>query len=156
MRHPSSQAPRRLAARSARLAGHAALVAVAALLLASAGACGDDDGSGTTPPPPPGDTGPEADGGPVDSGPDARDDAAALDSGPADAGPPPGVPDRYCPGSDGCMDDGDGVLQVGAAAVAVTPHITPTTDVQTVDTNSDGEFNPEDGDEGDVPSIAES
>ncbi|MCC7537978.1 MAG: hypothetical protein IT379_17260 [Deltaproteobacteria bacterium] len=121
------------------------LVSTLVLLLALVSACGDDDGMTTPPPPPPppADTGPEPDSGPVDSG----TDSGPVDSGPVDAGPPPGVPDRYCPGGEGCPDEGDGVLYVGAAALTVTPTIGPTTDVQTVDTNGDGEFNPADGDE---------
>lgn len=75
-------------------------------------------------------------------------DAGVSDGGGAgsDAGPPPGVPDHYCPGSTGCADMGDGVLSVGVGTAEITPTIGPMTDVQTVDVDNDGEYDPADGD----------
>src|SRR5690606_23891946 len=96
------------------------------VLAATAAGCGDDDGTAT----------------PTDAGTDT--DSAMPDAG-VDAGP--WMPDNHCPGGDGCPDEGDGVLHVGAAAVDVTPEITDTTDIQTVDVNGDGEYSYEDGDE---------
>jgi len=64
-----------------------------------------------------------------------------------DAGLPPGVPESYCPGGPGCADMGDGVLSVGVGKAEITPTIGPTTDVQTIDVNMNGEYDPGDGDE---------
>ncbi len=76
--------------------------------------------------------------------------APASDAGPADAGQPdasaPFAPDTYCPGSPGCPTGGGGTLEVGAALVAITPTIDESTDVQTVDVDGDGEYDPADGD----------
>lgn len=81
-------------------------------------------------------------------GDDATDTPPMTDGGPGeDAATGPFAPDAYCPGSEGCADEGDGVLHVGAAMVEFTPTIGPTTDIQTVDTNGNGEFDPFDGDE---------
>lgn len=89
--------------------------------------CGDDDG-GVRPMP--------------DAGPPAGD------SGPPDAGPPPPfAPRSYCPGSPGCLDEGDMVLHAGAAAVEITPTVDAMTEIQTVDVNGNGEYDPADGDE---------
>lgn len=86
----------------------------------------------------------------VDAG---TDGAVAMDSG-SDAGAPDAAdaaeafaPDLYCPGSEGCADEGDGVLYVGAAMRDITPVIDETVDVMTVDTNGDGIWDPFDGDE---------
>jgi len=87
-------------------------------------ACGDDDANV-----------PPADAGVTDGA-----------AGGGDAGAPPGVPDRYCPGSTGCADMGDGVLSVGVGKAEITPTIGPMTDVQTVDVNMNGEYDPGDGD----------
>ncbi len=96
------------------------------LMAAAAAGCGDDGGTTT----------------PTDAGPGT--DSAMPDAG-VDAGP--WMPDNYCPGGDGCPDEGDGVLHVGAARIDITPEITDTTDIQTVDVNGDGEYSFEDGDE---------
>ncbi len=74
-------------------------------------------------------------------------DGAASTDGGVDAGEGPFTVDSYCPGSAGCADEGDGVLLVGAAVAETTPTIGPTTDVQTVDVNGNGEWDPADGDE---------
>lgn len=89
-----------------------------------------------------------ADSAPMDSGVatdaalDAMDDAgdAGMDA------EPPFMVEGYCPGP-GCDDEGDGVLHVGVATTDITPTITATTDIQTVDVNGNGEFDPFDGDE---------
>ncbi len=76
-------------------------------------------------------------------------DAGGADAGPADGGAdagPPFEPDLYCPGSPGCASGSGGTLEVGAAAVTITPTIDETTDIQTVDVDGDGEFEPRDGD----------
>ena len=73
------------------------------------------------------------------------DDSAVTDGGNGDHAPLPFVPDGYCPGSPGCLDEGDGVLHAGAAMLAITPDLTRI-DVQTLDVNANGEFNPADGD----------
>jgi hypothetical protein len=75
------------------------------------------------------------------------DDGAPPDGGPGGDAGPAYAPDRHCPGSAGCEDEGDGVLHAGAAAVDVTPVIDAMTDVQTVDVNGNGEFDPFEGDE---------
>lgn len=109
-------------------------------------ACGDDDGPSAPPDGGAADTGgqdagpPPEDGSPSDAAPDAQ-----PDTGPPER--PLGEPDSYCPGGPDCPDEGDGVLQVGVARAVITPTLTDTTDVQTVDTNGDGEFDPADGDE---------
>lgn len=78
-----------------------------------------------------------------------KDEPAA----PADAGVRvdgevgPYAPDRYCPGAAACTGEGDRVLYVGVGKREITAEIGPTTDVQTVDVDGDGEFNPEDGDD---------
>lgn len=63
--------------------------------------------------------------------PDAHGDAAV-----------PFAPDSYCPGAAGCESDGDGVLRAGAASQVITARVDGTTDVQTVDVDMDGEFDP--------------
>lgn len=75
----------------------------------------------------------------VDGGTDASVDAGS------DAGDPPVVPDLYCPGSEGCADEGDGVLHAGAAAERITPSIEDTEPL-TTDVDGDGVFDPQDGD----------
>lgn len=96
---------------------------VCALVAAGASACG--------PGPQPIDAGHDAGPGPVDGG--------------SDAGPP-FEPDLYCPGSPQCETGSGGTFEVGAASVAITPTIDDTTDIQTVDVDGDGEFDPADGD----------
>ncbi len=71
-------------------------------------------------------------------------DAGRQDAGPVDAGP--FMPDLVCPGAPGCMPGGSAELQVGAAMADITPVIDASTEIQLVDTNGNGEFNPEDGD----------
>ena len=92
-------------------------------------ACGDDD---ATPPDP-------------DSG--AQDAGPQQDGGEPDSGPEPFVVDAFCPGGPDCADSGDAVLHAGAAALEITATIGPMTDIQTVDVNGNGEFDPFDGDE---------
>ncbi len=92
-------------------------------LLALSNACGDDD-SGVA----------------VDAG--APDSEVETD-----AGPPPFAPESFCPGSEGCEDVGDDVLYVGAAQRDITPVITETTDIMTLDVNGNGVWDPADGDE---------
>ncbi len=74
----------------------------------------------------------------------AAGDAAVPDAG-VDAGP--FEPDSYCPGGDGCPDEGDGILYAGAAAVTITPAFDESTEVLTVDVDGDGKLEPADGDE---------
>ncbi len=97
-----------------------------ALLCLLAWGCGDDDG-------------------PSDAAtPDASMDApidVAIDA------EPPFAPEAFCPGGEGCADEGDGVLYAGAAMRDITPVITPTTDIMTLDNNGDGVWDPFDGDE---------
>jgi len=84
---------------------------------------------------------------PADAGapPDGRiPDAGRSDAGPLDAGP--FMPDLVCPGAPDCPAGGDGVLYVGAAKADVTPVIDDHTEIQLVDTNGDGEFEPSQGD----------
>ncbi|HJL20361.1 MAG TPA: neutral/alkaline non-lysosomal ceramidase N-terminal domain-containing protein [Sandaracinaceae bacterium LLY-WYZ-13_1] len=104
-----------------------------ALLLAAAGC---DGGDGETDAGTPGDAGPDV---------DAGADGGVPDAGEPDAGP--FEPDSYCPGAPGCETGSGGTLEVGAAAVAITPTIDDTTDIITVDVDGDGEFEPGDGDE---------
>src|SRR5688500_12837642 len=94
------------------------LTIILASLVSLAG-CGDDDGS---------------------------TDAGPADGGTPDTGPVEFVPDGYCPGGPDCADMGDMVLRVGVARVAYTPTIGAMTDVQTVDVNMNGEYDPRDGD----------
>ncbi|HJL20328.1 MAG TPA: hypothetical protein RMH99_31970 [Sandaracinaceae bacterium LLY-WYZ-13_1] len=77
-----------------------------------------------------------------DAGPDAP---APTDAGPPDAGEPPVEPDVYCPGSEGCPDEGDDVLYAGAAAVSITPSLDENEPL-IEDVDGDGEYDPEDGD----------
>lgn len=78
---------------------------------------------------------------------DAGTDAGAVEDAGVDAGPPePFAPDAYCPGGPGCASGDDGALEVGAARVEITPVITDTTDIMTMDVDGDGEFEPGDGD----------
>ncbi|NOY94051.1 MAG: hypothetical protein GXP55_22945 [Deltaproteobacteria bacterium] len=91
-----------------------------------------------------GDDGAAVDAGPLDSG---SADSGGADASSPDAGPPPYVLDGYCPGGAGCEAGADGTLRVGVAKLDVTPVIDATTDVQTVDVNGDGEFDPFAGDE---------
>ncbi|MFK8001055.1 MAG: neutral/alkaline non-lysosomal ceramidase N-terminal domain-containing protein [Polyangiales bacterium] len=114
------------------------------LSLIFAFACGDDDTS---------------DAGGLDAGADAGLDAGsdAADAGPdspdlSDAGPdafdaaaPPG-PNRFCPGSEDCMDPADGMLSVGAARVEITASFDENREVMTVDVDGDGIYEPADGD----------
>lgn len=93
-----------------------------ALLVILVLACGDDDGA--------------SDAGMPDAMLDAEVDAE-----------PPFAPEAYCPGGEGCADEGDGVLYAAVAMRDITPVITPTTDIMTVDTNGDGVWDPFDGDE---------
>ena len=91
-------------------------------LLILALACGDDDGASD----------------------------AAMPDAPLDAvvdAELPFAPEAFCPGGEGCADEGDGVLYVGAAMRDITPVITPTTDIMTLDVNGDGVWDPFDGDE---------
>jgi len=81
----------------------------------------------------------------VDSGVDASMDSG-VDAIVPDAGPAY-VLDGYCPGGAGCEAGNDGTFEVGVAKVDVTPTIDATTDIQTVDVNGDGEFDPFAGDE---------
>ncbi|MCS6797788.1 MAG: hypothetical protein NZ898_04545 [Myxococcota bacterium] len=75
---------------------------------------------------------------------DAAVGDAATDA--PDAGPTDELgPDRWCPGRPGC-ERGEGMLLVGAAAVDVTPVIGPMTDIQTVDVDGNGEYDPAEGD----------
>lgn len=71
-------------------------------------------------------------------------DAGAIDAGGGDAGVP-FVPTAQCPGTPTCTT-GDGALEVGAAAVTITPTIGDDDDVMTLDVDGDGEFEPADGD----------
>ena len=107
-------------------------LALALFVLLGAVGCGDDAASPDT--------------GPADSGSDTSTPDAG-DAGDLDAGPPPYVIDGYCPGGTGCEAGPDGTLRVGVAKVDVTPVIDATTDIQTVDVNGDGEFDPFAGDE---------
>ncbi|RZO55094.1 MAG: hypothetical protein EVA89_26590 [Sandaracinaceae bacterium] len=85
----------------------------------------------------------------ADAGPPPDDTGVASGDAGVDGGPPPPpfVPDSYCPGSAGCEAGAGGTLEVGAAAVTITPIIDDTTDILSVDTDGDGEFEPGDGDE---------
>ena len=79
---------------------------------------------------------------PVDVG---GTDTPPVDAG-SDAGPQPLTVDLYCPGSPGCETGGDMGLEAGAARLPIAPDLT-TAEVLTVDTNGNGEYQPEDGDE---------
>ena len=85
----------------------------------------------------------------ADAGPPPDDTGVAPGDAGVDGGPPPPpfVPDSYCPGGAGCEAGAGGTLEVGAAAVTITPIIDDTTDILSVDTDGDGEFEPGDGDE---------
>lgn len=117
-------------------------VALGLAALLGLAACGDDAAPSGSPDAGGDASAPDAAG--PDAEPDAEPDAGELDVGPPP--PPPGVPDRYCPGGDGCAAGGDGALEVGAAVADVTPIIDERTDVQLVDVNGNGELDPSDGD----------
>lgn len=80
-------------------------------------------------------------------------DTSTADAGTHDMGDagvdmppdPPVVPNSYCPGPE-CTDVGDDVLYVGAAKVDITPVIDETTEIQLIDNNHNGTFDPSDGD----------
>ncbi|HBQ15154.1 MAG TPA: hypothetical protein DEF51_29870, partial [Myxococcales bacterium] len=59
----------------------------------------------------------------ADAGPPPDDTGVAPGDAGVDGGPPPPpfVPDSYCPGSAGCEAGAGGTLEVGAAAVTITP-----------------------------------
>ncbi len=95
--------------------------------------------------------------------PDAPDAAVEADAGPPDTNPDanidangPFMPDQHCPGDPSCPDTGDDVLQVGAAAVEITPIVrfctgtepdtSTCTETLDVDVNGNGEFDPAQGD----------
>jgi hypothetical protein len=81
------------------------------------------------------DAGPEVDAGPAD----ANTHDAYL---PPDGGDPPLVPDLVCPGGPSCPVSADTQLQVGAAAITITPDLA---DYETyTDVNGNGEFDPSD------------
>jgi len=78
----------------------------------------------------------------VDAGPPG--DSGSPDAGPGDAGP--FMPDLVCPGAPGCMLGGDEQLEVGVASADITPVIDESTEIQLVDVNGNGEFEPSMGD----------
>ena len=53
-------------------------------------------------------------------------------------------PPVYCPGQAACLDEGDGILSVGAATASITAMLG---EVLTVDVNGNAEYDPLDGDE---------
>lgn len=81
----------------------------------------------------------------ADAGPDSPDLSDAGFDGGFDAAAPPG-PDRFCPGSVGCMAAADGALSVGAARVEITASFDENREVMTVDVDGDGIYEPADGD----------
>ncbi|MCC6874678.1 MAG: hypothetical protein IT378_10275, partial [Sandaracinaceae bacterium] len=85
----------------------------------------------------------DPDAGPRDAG---RGDAGPGDAGGQDAGPAPYAPDSYCPGAPGCATGSGGQLQVGAAAVEITPAIDAMTDVLETDVDGDGNYEFSQGD----------
>ncbi|MEM9067647.1 MAG: hypothetical protein AAGE52_04050 [Myxococcota bacterium] len=93
-------------------------------------ACGDDSS-------------PEVDAGTDAMVADAGEDA--FDAG-VDAAVP-FAPDSFCPGGEGCANEGDGVLYAGAAMRDITPVLSDDVDRMTLDNNGDGVWDPFDGDE---------
>ncbi len=62
-----------------------------------------------------------------------------------DASIPVPLEEGFCPGSEGC-DSGSGLLEAGVGIRDITPNL-DNEDIQTVDVNGNGEFDPFDGDE---------
>ncbi len=75
------------------------------------------------------------------------DGGAGEGGSPGDAGGSDGATayelEAYCPGAPGCASAGDGVLRVGAARAEITAIVDERTDIQTVDVDMDGEFDPD-------------